>query len=119
MALITFFNPATKYKLVNEIWLVALLVFPVVLWMLPADFFDHTGIEICPSKLFFNIECFGCGMTRAVMHMHHFQLSDAMYFNFGVVVAYPALVVIWILWVRKAWYRQKTLFGKNGLAKNN
>ena len=64
--------------------------------------FDNTGYEICPSKLFFNVECFGCGMTRAVMHFHHWELNEAFYYNYGVMVVYPALVVIWFLWIYKA-----------------
>ncbi|MCF8245192.1 MAG: DUF2752 domain-containing protein [Saprospiraceae bacterium] len=86
----------------DKIWLALLLLEPIVLWLLPSDFFDNTGIEICPSKLFFNFECLGCGMTRAVMHFHHFEFSDAIFFNYGVVAIYPALVVVWFIWVKKA-----------------
>lgn len=80
----------------------ALLLVPVVLWVLPGDFFDETGVEVCPSKLIFDIECLGCGMTRAVMHMHHLQFADAIYYNQGVVLVFPALVVIWCMWVYKS-----------------
>ena len=89
-----------KYK--NLIWLGLLLITPFVLWILPGDFFDNTGIEICPSKLFFNFECLGCGMTRAVMHLHHFQFEDAIFYNYGVVAIYPLLVATWIIWVKRA-----------------
>jgi Protein of unknown function (DUF2752) len=88
-------------KKIDKAWLVLLLIAPFVLWILPGDFFDNTGIEICPSKLFFNFECLGCGMTRAVMHMHHFQFEDAIFFNYGVVAIYPLLIVIWFIWVKE------------------
>lgn len=87
-------------KYIDWTWLVLLLLTPLVLWLLPGDFFDNTGIEICPSKAFFNVECFGCGMTRAVMHLHHFQFEDAIFYNYGVVAIYPGLVVVWFIWVR-------------------
>lgn len=86
----------------QQIWLGMLLLTPVVLWLLPGDSFDGDGFVLCPSRLFFNIECFGCGMTRAIMHMHHFQFDDAVFYNLGSVVVYPTLIVIWAIWVKKA-----------------
>ena len=83
-------------------WFLLLLITPVVLWILPADFFDESSVILCPSRLFFNIECLGCGMTRAVMHMHHLEIEDAIFYNAGVVVVFPALVVVWCIWVYKA-----------------
>jgi hypothetical protein len=112
MALINIVNPATKYKQVNLVWLFCLILFPVVLWVLPADFLDHTGFEICPSKLFFNFECLGCGMTRAVMHCHHFEWNVGFYYNYVVIVAYDALVIIWLVWVFKAIKRHQRFNSK-------
>ncbi len=82
-------------------WLVLLLLTPLVLWLLPADFFDE-GPAICPSRVFFGIECLGCGMTRAVMHMHHLDFETAIYYNTGVLVIFPALVVLWGVWVYRS-----------------
>ena len=87
----------------NRLWLGALLIFPFLLWVMPATFFDKTGFELCPSKLFFNLECFGCGMTRAVMHLHHFDWTEAIYYNYAVVLVYPSLILIWAMWTRLAW----------------
>jgi hypothetical protein len=53
---------------------------PIVLLILPPDFFDN-GESICPSVYFFDKECFGCGMTRATMHMIHFEFQKAWTFN--------------------------------------
>jgi len=88
---------------VQKMWLTALLIFPIVLWILPGDFFDNTGLEICPSKIFLGIECFGCGLTRSVMHMHHFQFDDAVFYNGMGLVAYPILIVLWFTWVHKSY----------------
>jgi hypothetical protein len=89
-------------KNIDKIWLGLLLIQPIVLWILPGDIFDDTGIELCPSKAIFNFECLGCGMTRAVMHMHHFEFQDAIFFNYGVLAIYPALVIVWFIWVKRA-----------------
>ena len=86
----------------QQVWLVLLLLTPIVLWILPGDYFDGDGLVLCPSRLFFNVECFGCGITRSVMHMHHFQFSDAVYYNILGLIVYPALILVWISWTYKA-----------------
>ncbi len=101
-----------KNKHIQWIWLIVLILTPIVLWILPSDYFD-SGEALCPSKRFFDIECFGCGMTRAVMHMHHLEIEDALFYNLGVVVIFPALIVIWVLWVTKAAQRLGLLGSKN------
>jgi hypothetical protein len=107
MALIKFVNPATRYKWFNLLWMLAMIAFPILLWMIPSDSLDDTGLELCPSKAFFDIECFGCGLTRATLHLHHFEWQDALYYNWGIVIVYPALVLIWIGWFKKAWVRHQ------------
>lgn len=88
-----------RQKNIQRAWLIFLLLTPFILWILPSDFFDKSTVTVCPSKLFFDVECLGCGMTRAVMHMHHLEIEDAIYFNYGVVVIFPALVIVWTMWV--------------------
>ena len=104
---------------VRLIWLGALLLFPIVLWMLPAELFD-AGEVLCPTRRFFDVECFGCGSTRAIMHLHHFDLETALYHNSLSPLFYVALVVIWFTWVFETvrtfsgWenFGFKSLFGK-------
>ena len=97
---LTFIN-SDKTKTI--IWFTLLLLAPLVLWALPADFFDaEDGFIICPSRAIFNFECLGCGMTRAIMHFHHFEFDDAIYYNRGSFLVYPALVAIWAVWTFKA-----------------
>lgn len=88
-------------KTLYWIWLIALIACPIVLWILPSDFFND-GAIICLSRLIFNIECWGCGLTRAVMHFHHFAFEEAFFYNYAVVLVYPALVWLWFLWTKAA-----------------
>ena len=92
---------------IEPVWFLALVLFPIVLWILPADFFDM-GESVCPSRVFFDIECLGCGSTRAIMHLHHFDFEEAIYYNSGVFIFYPLLVLIWAYWLRSS-YRKLQL----------
>lgn len=79
---------------------------PIVLWLLPASFFDK-GQSICLSVLLLNKECYGCGITRAVQHFIHFDFEAAWNFNKLVVIVAPILFFVWLKWVWAAWRKIK------------
>jgi len=68
---------------------------PFLLLILPSDYFDY-GTSICPSKVFLNMECFGCGLTRGVMHLIHCDFAAAWQFNKISFVIVPLGVLFWI-----------------------
>jgi hypothetical protein len=77
------------------------LVLPVALFLLPGNYFDHGGTILCPSKRFFNIECFGCGTTRAIMHLIHFEFSAAWHFNKLSFITFIVLAYFYFLVIKK------------------
>jgi hypothetical protein len=79
---------------------------PIVLWLLPASFFDQ-GQSLCLSVLLFDKECFGCGITRAIQHAIHFDFYTAWNYNKLVVIVLPVLFFLWLKWVREAWKKLK------------
>lgn len=81
-------------------YLVLLFLIPLVLLVLPANFFD-SGQSVCVSVLLFDQECYGCGMTRAIQHMMHFDFSAAYEFNKLSIIVLPLLIFIWIMEVLK------------------
>ncbi len=81
-------------------YLVGLILVPVVLLILPADFFDE-GQSLCMSMLLFDQRCPGCGMTRAIQHLLHGELSVAASFNKMAFVVLPVLLWVWTGEVRK------------------
>ena len=77
-----------------KIKLVFLLIAPIVLLILPADFFDN-GQSICPSKLLLEKECPGCGITRGLQHLGHFDFKIAWELNKLSFVIFPVASYYW------------------------
>jgi len=103
-----------KSSYIQWIKLLILIISPFVLWILPSDFFDHSTIILCPSRLLLDVECIGCGITRAVMHFHHWEFEIAAHYNQLVFIVYPILIYLWFSWLKKmANYLNINPFRKN------
>ena len=91
-----------------------LLVFSVVLLFLPADFFDN-GPTICISMLLFKKKCLGCGLTRGVQHLIHFDFKTAWEYNKLTFVVLPLLIGMLIYEFIKTLKEFKAMNTKNTL----
>lgn len=69
---------------------IALAIFPIILLVLPKDFFDK-GPEICVFTLLSGYKCWGCGMTRGCMHLIHLDFKAAWDFNEKAFVVLPIM----------------------------
>jgi hypothetical protein len=98
-----------KIVFYTRIWIT--IVAPFVLICLPSNFFDN-GESICISKTLVGMECYACGMTRATMHLIHFEFQEAWGFNKLSFIVVPLLFPLWL----KAFYelRRKSLPGMLG-----
>jgi hypothetical protein len=85
-----------------------LVISPVILFLLPNDFFDH-GQSLCLSKILINKECYACGMTRAIMHLIHGDVENAFAYNMLSFLVLPLLVVIWVMWIIKVFRKASVL----------
>ena len=94
-----FFSMRNKFYC-KTILLCFLVAVPVVLLILPANFFD-IGTSICLSQLLAGRECFGCGMTRSIMHLIHLELEEAFTYNMLSFIVLPLLGLIWTQWFLK------------------
>jgi hypothetical protein len=63
--------------------------------ILPIDYFDK-GESLCLSVRLFNTECLGCGLTRAIMHLLHFDFETAWNYNKLSVFILPLLMMFWL-----------------------
>lgn len=88
----------------DRIILGGLILLPIVLAILPADFFDG-GPVVCISRLLADMECWGCGMTRACMNIIHFNFSQAWQFNKLSFIVFPILSYLYVIEVVKFYRR--------------
>ena len=62
--------------------------------------------SICLFKNITGSDCYGCGMTRAILSALHFRLDNAFHYNKLFVIVLPLLVYIWTKTFIKAVYKQ-------------
>jgi len=85
----------------KQVILIVLLIgIPVTLILLPADFFDE-GESICLSKVIFDVECYGCGLTRSIMHLIHFDFKTSWEWSKLGVISFPILFLLWLKYLLK------------------
>ena len=91
-----------RQYLYSQIRFAGILILPVLLFFVPVDWLDrqHT---VCLFKNIFGIECWGCGITRAVLSAIQLNFATAFHYNKLIVVVFPLLVYVWGKLVIKNW----------------
>lgn len=103
-----------KFRYYFTIAKLAVIIFtPIVLLILPANFFDD-GESVCLSQVFFKMECYACGLTRACMHLIHFEFEEAYAYHMLSFIILPLVGLIWIKWGIKEYRIFKALHKKKG-----
>ena len=87
-----------------KIYFFVLVVLPIVLVLLPSDFFDK-GETICLSVLLFDKQCYACGMTRAIQHLIHFDFSVAYAYNKLSFLVVPILIISYYSEIKRIFYK--------------
>jgi len=73
---------------------VGLVAFPILLYLIPLDWLNRQH-SICLIKNIFGVECFGCGITRAIISAIQFNFTKAYMFNHLVIIVLPILIYVW------------------------
>lgn len=68
-----------------------LICLGLFLLYLPKNYFD-SGKPMCLSVLLFDRNCYGCGMTRGIQHLIHFDFKTAYDFNKLSFIVFPLFV---------------------------
>ena len=76
----------------QKLYLIILIFTPIILLILPVNFFDN-GDSLCLSLVFFERECYACGMTRAIQHLIHFDFSVGYEYNKLSIIVFPFLII--------------------------
>jgi hypothetical protein len=76
-----------------------------VLYFIPLEWLKNQH-SVCLFKNITGHECYGCGMTRAILSAIHFQFADAYLYNKLFLIVLPVLTYIWAkkivnLWLEK------------------
>ncbi len=71
------------------------MIAPFILFLMPSNYFDK-GESVCLFKTLANIDCYGCGMTKATMHFLHFEFQEAWGFNKLSFIVVPLLFPLWL-----------------------
>lgn len=90
-----------KHKYFYMVKAVALTIFPLVLLVLPATFFDK-GPAICLFTRLSGYSCWGCGLTRACMHLIHLDWAGAANYNKLSFIVLPILCGLTIEEIRRS-----------------
>lgn len=80
-------------KNLAKLTLVLLTIAFVVLLILPATYFD-TGRAMCLSVILTNKQCYGCGLTRGIQHLIHFDFAGAWQFNKLSFIVLPLAIFL-------------------------
>jgi hypothetical protein len=88
-------NWLSRKKIYKYIQLTGLLALPIFLYFVPVSWLNEQH-SICLFKNIFGRDCYGCGMTRAIISAIQLDFSTAYNYNKIFVVVLPLLIYIWI-----------------------
>ncbi len=81
-------------KAISRCFGVGLLLLPIALAVMPVSTLDHTP-TLCLWRIATGHECYGCGITHAVVSVLHGNFVEAWQYNRGIVIVMPVLIYLW------------------------
>ena len=78
-----------RFKAFSYMRMIFYMIVFLFLIIQPVDFMDH--ISLCPFYNLFGYQCLFCGMTRACIHLLHFDFLGAFIFHPFSFVVFPLL----------------------------
>ena len=79
----------------NITLLFAYIILPIILFFIPLEWLNKQH-SICLIKNIFGIECYGCGITRAIISGVQLDFIKAIEYNKMVIIVLPLFINEWI-----------------------
>lgn len=89
--------------------MIILVIVPLCLLVMPAYSFDNGHYTICLLKIITGKDCWGCGLSRACMHLIHFDFAKASFYNKMSFVVLPILIGLYIGVLLKEYRKYRSL----------
>jgi len=81
-------------SIVKTLKLCGLLLLPFFLFSVSIDELDGKQ-SICLFKNIFGFECYGCGITKAILSAIQFEFLRGYNYNKLIVIVMPLLIYVW------------------------
>ena len=91
------------------IYTICLCLLPVFLYFIPLDWLNEQR-SICLFKNIFDVECYGCGLTRATISAIQFKYVAAYNYNKLIIIVFPLLTYLWAVRVKLLFVLLKNKF---------
>jgi len=85
----TYYNKSKNFILLS-----AYTILPYLLYFIPLDWLNKQQ-TICLIKNIFDVECFGCGITRAIVSGIQLDFIKAIEYNKMVIIVLPLFIYEW------------------------
>ena len=78
----------------NITLLFAYIILPIILFFIPLEWLNKQH-SICLIKNIFGVECYGCGITRAIISGVQLDFTKAIECNKMVIIVLPLFIYEW------------------------
>ena len=78
----------------NITLLFAYIILPIILFFIPLEWLNKQH-SICLIKNIFGIECYGCGITRAIISGVQLDFTKAIEYNKMAIIFLPLFIYEW------------------------
>ena len=74
--------------------LFAYIILPIILFFIPLEWLNKQH-SICLIENIFGFECYGCGITRAIISGVQLDFTKAIEYNKMVIIVLPLFIYEW------------------------
>ncbi|MGN0031109.1 MAG: DUF2752 domain-containing protein [Candidatus Gastranaerophilaceae bacterium] len=78
-----------------------IILLPLYAFLISDLLIKYSKQSICLFKLVLNLDCWGCGMTRAFHSLCLFRINEAYNYNSKIFIVVAILLYIYIMLIRK------------------